>query len=317
MIEEKIILHIKTSLKKQLEQIAPKAHNVSIISSIYSEFNRVVFLKLDTKYLVLKIFKNYNNYISEWNNLSKVCNLNIAPDIYLKGSLNKFHFFLTEKIEGHTLDKKQIVSNWSKIIDNLNIMAALEIESKPEADNQQACFSFAMQFKVYVTNLLLEHKNALEEYNLKAILKIDAIINNQKKLFSNCKIVLGHTDLQGRNMILTPKGIVKFVDWEHSKYCDPAFEMSKLLQYNDLSVGFLEMSDYELLNSDKHFTQRVLFYNEFSTLSNLIWSYIRLNKFKNKQLNNHKETCLKFYLDNVDQCERNFQNSVFKYDCFI
>jgi thiamine kinase-like enzyme len=291
--------------------------DIIINKVICSEFNQVAFFKIKAKDLILKIFNSKpRNLLTEYLTLKRIEKLDIAPKAFLKGIFKNTAYILLEKIDGNLLQQDRLEFFLPKIIDNLNLLIDYSIKNLFNGNEQHNnCFTFILNYKKYVLDLIQNNLEALVNYNInqfsEAILKIDKILQKNERLFSQGKLVLIHTDLQSRNMIVTPHDKIKFVDWEYSKIGDPAFELSKLIHYNKISIDRLKCSNYLLLNEDEYLLDRIKLHLELMTLPDLLWSYIRHYNFVTRQLQNYQDKNLDFYQRVISQNEERFQKSIF------
>ena len=136
-----------------------------------------------------------------------------------------------------------------------------------------------IQSRTTEINLLLESS---EKENLGNIIKHELDrISDMTGLFRLNNPVICHKDLKPENIILTPSGDIRFIDFAFANYCDPAFDVSYLSRNARLTPvqtrGLVE-SYGESLDSD--FYKRMEIYVKFCRVPCIIWHVDRLRNPK-------------------------------------
>ena len=120
----------------------------------------------------------------------------------------------------------------------------------------------------------------LADKNLDAANKY--VIQNPE-IFKGSKVSLAHSNLDSANMLIDEADNVRFINWSDAQIADPAFEISRFLDLNELKGGKAEEAVRQYALTDKHFKERMDFYSRLSKLEKAVTLGVRYAKSGDKR----------------------------------
>jgi len=323
MIEEKIVYEYLESIDvKQLG--LEHCREKPIITGSYSgESNKIYFVRYGLVSFVLKINgvkdKDPEFFEREFYKLRSLEEFGIAPKafIYDKSSLGSQSMIL-EMIEGETLKGKRSDSYLEQILFSLNKMAEIPTDVLKEREgfkrNINSCWEYVHLFPAHSQRQLAEYSNKIGEdqiYRLcrKASETVMKRIENEKDSFRDAQMGLIHTGLHPENMVYTPAGKIRFIDWEHSSIGDRAFEISSLLRSNNFSEESIERIFKEYRGQTGNFRSRVNLYTDLFKVHEVLWHALRLDKARKGELNLSQDKTESYYQEQLNKHLEILENS--------
>ena len=295
-----------------------------VITGSYSgESNRIYFVNFDSVPFVLKINgihgKDREFFKREYHKLKSLEEFGIAPRafIYDESSLENQSMIL-EMLEGKTLKGKRVSRHLEKILDSLNRMVEVPVDilrkRKGFKRDINDCWDYVHMFPTHAQRQLKEYsdcigRDSMYELCRKASNSVERKIDSQKRVFSDSKMGLIHTGLHPENIVYTPDGEIRLIDWEHSSVGDRAFEISSLIRSNDFSEEEIERIFYTYQGQTGDFLPRVNLYTELFKVHEVLWHAIRYDKAKKGQLNLSEERDADYYKELLERHMENLNNS--------
>jgi len=236
-----------------------------------------------------KVVVKTSNPIMGWNNLkreydnlrllSDKTNISPCPYDYNDDFLGR-PLEVIEYIEGESLSP-----NETDMVCDLSLLAKvihhLDIRHNHEFRKYKSQLDFLLEIEDY-TNKRMNGLSRLEvPGSVVGLLKrIVSRGNNQlkdrQKYFTDSNLTFCHKDFKPDNIIVSPLGELKVIDWEYADICDPAFDLALLigglkLTREDRSV-FIDRYD----RNDTSIEQRIDTYISYGRIPSLIWCVDRL-----------------------------------------
>ncbi len=294
-----------------------------IIGSYSGESNKVHFIKFGSKPFVLKINgvsgKDLEFFEREYHKLKALESFEVAPRAYIydEDSL-KNQSMILEMIEGKTLMGEKMGSYLEQILNSLNSMAEISPEilrnKKGFKRDIDSCWDYVHMFPFHAQRQIAEYADRVGEddiYRLSRTATEKGVekINEKREAFDNSQMGLVHTGLHPENIIYTPNGKIRFIDWEHSSVGDRAFEISSLLRSNDFSNKDIEkiLNQYQGKTGD--FRTRVDLYTDIFRVHEVLWHALRLDKTKKGELNLSENRTVNYYQELLEKHLQNLKNS--------
>ena len=225
---------------------------------------------------------------------------------------------ILEMIEGETLKGKRSDSYLEQILFSLNKMAEIPTDVLKEREgfkrNINSCWEYVHLFPAHSQRQLAEYSNKIGEdqiYRLcrKASETVMKRIENEKDSFRDAQMGLIHTGLHPENMVYTPAGKIRFIDWEHSSIGDRAFEISSLLRSNDFSEESIERIFKEYRGQTGNFRSRVNLYMDLFKVHEVLWHALRFDKARKGELNLSQDKTESYYQERLNKHLENLKNS--------
>lgn len=321
---------LENKIKDYLKRINPSSlglenmgDNPSITGSYSGESNKVYFFEWTKKPFVLKINgvegKDSSFFKREFDKLKSLERYKIAPKAYIydKDFLDSPSIIL-EMIPGNTLKDIGVNNHLEEIIGSLNEMVEIpsgELKNKNGFKRDiNNCWEYVHMFPSHAEFQLKEYLMRIGQDNTYKLSKKASInclkrIEQSKGIFEDSEMGLIHTGLHPENIILTPKGEIKLVDWEHSGIGDRAFEISSLLRSNNFSSEEIEKIYKEYMGQTGNFRERVQLYTDLFKVHEVLWHALRYDKSMKGEVNLSREKTQAYYQELLNKHLENLRNS--------
>jgi len=294
------------------------------ITGTYSgESNKIYFVNFGSRPFVLKVNgidgKDPEFFEREYHKLRSLQEFGIAPKVFVydENSLGSQSMIL-EMISGETLKGKRVGNHLEQILDSLNEMVEIPFEVLREREgfrrNINDCWDYVYMFPSYAKRQIEEYFDCIGydiiyELCRQASENVERKIYSQKEIFNDSKMGLIHTGLHPENIVHTPDGKIRFIDWEHSGVGDRAFEISSLIRSNDFSKEEVEKIFCRYKGQTGDFLPRVDLYTELFKVHEVLWHALRYDKAKKGELNLSEERNANYYKELFEGHVENLKNS--------
>lgn len=295
-----------------------------IITGSYSgESNKIYFIRFGSNQFVLKLNgvggKDPEFFEREYHKLNSLQEFKIAPlpYIYDENSLGNQSMIL-EMIGGETLRGKEVGPHLEQILASLNKM--IEIPAEILRDRKgfkrdiNSCWDYVHMFPAHAQRQLTEYLSRAGEDEIYKLSKKATgsglkKIQEEKDSFVNSEMGLIHTGLHPENIVYTPAGQIRFIDWEHSSVGDGAFEISSLLRSNSFSEREIEIIFERYSGQTGDFRSRVKLYTDLFKVHEVLWHALRFDKAKKEELNLSQNKTADYYQNLLNRHLENLKNS--------
>lgn len=298
-------MNIEDKIRLYAEQMNPnelgfkKIEDVKIIGDYSGESNHIYFIDINGIPFLFKINgisgKDPDFFEKEFHKLKSLEQYAIAPRAFIyDGSSFDNPFMILERIVGRTLKPKEVplyLRQTNELLNKMVTISSKELKQKKGFKRDiNSCFDFVQIFPKHASEQLKEYAIRFgkdETYKLvyEAHSKSLKYIEDKKHSFNDSEMGLIHTGLHPENIILTPEGNIKFIDWEHSGIGDLAFEISSFLRSN----GLTRKQQRDFLNNYQgktgEFAERIDLYTELFKVHEVLWHSIRYDKARKGELN--------------------------------